>query len=738
MLPDRPDGAPDATGSQGGLSRRSLLGAGVAIGGGLLLGIELVGTRSAEAQGVAGKAGARLNAFIRIAPDGAVTMIMPAVEMGQGSYTMMATLMAEELDVDLARVAVEHAPPDQKDYGNPLFVVQITGGSTSTMAWYLPLRKAGAAARAMLVSAAATGWHVDPASLRTEGGVVHHDASGRAAPYGTLVGRAASIAPPAEPVLKEAKDFRLIGKSLKRIDTADKVNGKAKYGIDVMLPGMKFATLASCPVFGGKVRNVDDSQAKTVPGFRQVVVLDDLVAVVGDHMWAAKQGLAALAIDWDFGPNAHIMQADIWAEQEKASLGPGVTAQKIGDAPAHLKDGTIFEGEFELPYLAHAPMELMNCTVHAKPGSCEVWAGTQAPVMAQDGVAQVLGLKPEQVTINNFLIGGGFGRRLEVDGIVTGARIAQHIEGPVKIVWSREEDIQQERYRPMYHDRLRARVDNGRITAWHHRVTGPSIMARWLPPAFKDGIDGDAVDGAINQPYDFDNVLIEYIRHETPPVTIAFWRGVGPNSNVFSAERFINHIAKQTGTDPIALRRTMLQKNPRALGVVNLAAEKAGWGQPLAAPAGGGRVGRGFALLAGFGSYLGCVADVVVGDDGDVQVTRVVCAADVGQMINPNTLEAQVQGGIIFGLSAILHGQITIDHGRVVQSNFHDYRVLRIDEMPIIETHLVTNGEKPGGIGEPGTVVVQPAVANAIFDATGVQLKRMPIDRALLAKDAKA
>jgi isoquinoline 1-oxidoreductase beta subunit len=738
MLRDQPEALPEPAGPQRGVSRRGLLGAGVAIGGGLLIGIELTGGRSAAAQGVSAKGGTSFNAFIRVATDGIITMIMPAVEMGQGSYTMMATLIAEELDVDLPQVVVEHAPPDQKDYGNPVLVAQVTGGSTSTAAWYLPLRKAGASARAMLVGAAAAGWHADPVGLRTEGGVVYHDASGRSATYGSLAGRAAAIAPPKEPVLKNPRDFRLIGKPLKRIDTPDKVNGKVQYGIDVMLPGMKFATLAACPVFGGKVRHVDDSQAKTVPGFRQTVVLDDLVAVVGDHMWAAKQGLAALVIDWDEGPNAHVMQDDLWAEQEKAAQGPGVTAQTVGDAIGHLKDGTVYAEDFELPYLAHAPMEPMNCTAHVKGDGCEVWVGTQAPGMAQAGAAAVLGLKPEQVTINNHLIGGGFGRRLEVDQVVKTVRIAQQVDGPVKVVWTREEDIQQEKYRPIYHDRLRARLENGRITAWHHRVTGPSIIARWLPPGFQKGIDPDAVDGAVGQPYDFDNILIEYIRHETPQVPTAFWRGVGPNSNVFSAERFINHIAHQSGVDPVEFRRGMLKKSPRSLAVLNVAAEKAGWGQTLASPEGGGRTGRGFALLAGFGSFLACVAEVVVADDGDVQVTRVVCAADVGQMINPNTLEAQVQGGIVFGISAILHGEITIARGRVVQSNFHDYRVLRIDEMPVIETHLVPSGEKPGGIGEPGTVVVQPAIANAVFNATGVQLKRMPIDRALLAKKAMA
>ncbi|MFA5967747.1 MAG: molybdopterin cofactor-binding domain-containing protein [Sphingomonas sp.] len=750
MLHDRPDAAPEsgvpneaATVNPGAgkplmaLSRRSLLGAGAVAGGALLLGIAVTSGRGAEASTGNPAAGARFNAFLRITPDGRITMIMPAVEMGQGAYTTQATLVAEELDVDLASIVFEQAPPDQKNYGSPVFVAQVTGGSTTTMGWYLPLRKVGAAARAMLVGAAAAQWSVDPASLRTAQGVVYHDASGRKASYGELASRAATITPPAEPALKDPKAFRLIGKPLKRIDTADKVNGKLQYGIDVMLPGMKFAVLAASPVFGGKIARVDDSQARTVPGVRQVVVLDDMVAVVGDHLWAAKQGLAALAIEWNEGANAGVTQDQLWANIDKGAQGPGVTAQTVGDAPGQLKGGTVYEETFELPFLAHAPMEPMNCTVHAKPDGCEIWVGTQAPGMAQAGAAEVLGLKPEQVTINNYLIGGGFGRRLEVDGVIKATRIAQKVDGPVKIIWSREEDIQQEHFRPLYHTKLRARVDGGKIVAWHHRLTGPSILARWLPPAFQNGIDADAVNGAVDQPYDFPNLLVEYVRHEIPEVPIGFWRGVGPNANTFSAERLISHIARQTGVDPVEFRRGMLGKSPRALAVLNLAAEKAGWGTALPAPA-NGRAGRGVALLAGFGSFIACVADVVVPDDGDVQVKRIVCAADVGTIINPNGLEAQIQGGTIFGMSAILHGNISIDRGRVMQSNFHDYRVVRIDEMPQIDVHLVQSTEKPGGIGEPGTVVVQPAIADAILDATGVQLRRMPIDRALLAKGANA
>ncbi|WP_343617223.1 molybdopterin cofactor-binding domain-containing protein [Novosphingobium sp.] len=717
----------------GDLSRRSVLRAGAVVGGGLLIGINLVSRAAADAGGTSAE-GPAFNAFIRISPEDRVTFVMPAVEMGQGAYTSTSMMLAEELDVDLDHVMTEHAPPDQKLYGSPALVIQATGGSTTTAAWFLPLRKAGATARAMLVQAAAAGWGVAPDTLRTQSGMVHHDASGRSISYGKLAGHAAHLAPPTDVPLKDPSRFRLLGKPARRLDSPGKVDGSAKFGIDVTMPGLRFATLAASPVFGGKLKHVDDTQAKVVPGVRQIVVLDDLVAVVADHMWAAKQGLDALKLDWDEGANAGVGQDQLWAELEKGSLGSGVVAEKVGDAAQALSTGTLYEATYELPFLAHAPMEPMNCTAHVHDGLCEVWVGTQAPGLAQGGAAKALSIAPDKVTINNHLIGGGFGRRLEVDGVVKAVRIAQQVEGPVKVVWTREEDIQQELYRPLYHDRMKARVEDGKVTAWHHRVTGPSILARWLPPAFKDGIDSDGVDGAIKQPYDFPNTLVEFVRHETQ-IPVAFWRGVGPNSNVFSAECFLDLIARQSSADPVAFRRAMLQKNKRALGALDLAADKAGWSTPLAASA-GGRVGRGFALLASFGSFLGCVAEVVVGDDGDVRVTRVVVAADVGTVVNPDTLLAQIEGGVVFGITTILHSKVTIDKGRVQQSNFNDYRLLRIDEMPVIAAHIVPSSEPPGGIGEPGTVVVQPAIANAIFAATGTQLTRMPIDRSKLAKGA--
>ena len=705
------------------VSRRALLQAGAAIGAQLVVGIPL---RAAVAPAPA--PGFAPNAFVAISADDSITLVMPAVEMGQGAYTSLAAMLAEELDVPLGQVTLQHAPPDPK-YTNPALGIQATGGSTTTMVWYLPIRQAGATARAMLVQAAAQRWHVDASTLTTADGAVTHAPTGRSARYGALAQDAARQAPPATVALKDAKDFKLIGHPVKRLDTPDKVNGSARFGIDVMLPGMKVATLCASPVVGGKLRKADSAAALQVRGVRQVVLLDDIAAVVGDDMWAAKQGLAALHVEWDGGGDVHATQAQLWAGLEDASRGSGVTAQKTGDAAGRLARGDAVEATYELPFLAHAPMEPMNCTVHATPGACEIWVGTQAPGFAQAGAAKVLGLQPAQVTIHNHLIGGGFGRRLEVDGVIKATRIAQKVDGPVKVVWTREEDIRQDVYRPMYHDRLRAVVEDGRVTAWHHRVTGPSILARWLPPGFKDGIDPDAIEGAVKPAYDFGNVLVEYVRHETPVVTVGFWRGVGPNSSVFSAECFLDLLARKNHVDPLAFRKRMLQSNPRALGVLELAASKAGWGMPSTPSAGDGRVGQGIALLAGFGSFLAAVVEVAVADDGDVRVRRIVCAADVGVVVNPDTVVAQIQGGTIFGLGTILYDAITVADGRVQQSNFHDFRLPRIDDIPVIETHLVDSAEKPGGIGEPGTVVVQPAIANAVFAATGVQPTRMPIDR---------
>jgi isoquinoline 1-oxidoreductase subunit beta len=673
------------------------------------------------------------NAFIRIDQQGNVTLVMPQVEMGQGTYTSISMILAEELDVDWGRVRTEHAPPDEKNYANPGLSIQATGNSNSIRAWWKPLRQAGANTRACFVEAAARAWGVPPADCRAENSTVIHDRTGRKASYGSLVGRAAAVNPPKNAPLKSIDEFRLIGRSLKRLDTPEKTNGRATYGIDVMPPGLKFATLAASPVLGGKVAHVDDRRAKAIPGVQQIVVLDDLVAVVGDHMWAAKCGLEALDIVWDDGPNGEVTSELIWSRLRKASLREGAAAKQVGDVAKALRpdsgSGQLISATYEMPLLAHACMEPMNCTVHVTPGSAEAWIGTQVLERVHAAVAKAAGLAESQVTIHNHLIGGGFGRRLEPDMAYSAARIARHVDGPVKVVWTREEDIRHDIYRPAYHDLLWARLEGDRITAWKHRVSGSSVIARFLPAGFQKGVDPDGVDSAQDIPYDIPNLLVEFNREEPPGIITGFWRGVGPNNNVFAIESFIDELARKAGKDPIAFRRAHLDKAPRLQAALDLAREKSGWGTPLPP-----HCGRGVSVQVAFASFIACVVECEVGAAGDVKLRRVTTAVDTGVAVNPDTIMAQLQGGHIFGLTAALWGEITLERGRVRQSNFNDYRVLRIDETPPIDVHVIKSQEPPGGIGETGTTAALPALRNAIYAATGVPLRRMPIDRNLIAR----
>ena len=718
-----------------GVSRRALLTGGLA--GGFLLAFHLPVRALAPTEPVqppddtTGKFAP--NAFIRIDTAGHTTLVMPQVEMGQGIYTGVAMILAEELDADFSSVVLEHAPANQKLYANPAFGIQATGGSTSVRAFWKPLREAGASARAMLVQAAAQQWQVDPASCTTSKGEVTHRESGRKLSYGALAAAAGSQTPPKDVALKDPKDFVIIGKPLKRFDTPDKANGKVIYGIDAILPDMKFATLAACPVFGGKVGKVDDSAAKKVPGVQKIVVLDDTVAVVGDHMWAAMKGLEALVVDWDEGPNAGISSKSIWQDLHAASEKDGVVAKSEGDIAKGLATGDRLDAAYELPFLAHATMEPLNATIHCKPDSCEIWTGTQIMARVQSEAAKAAGLPVEKVTVYNHLIGGGFGRRLEPDMVVAAVRVAKQVDGPVKVVWSREEDIQHDIYRPVYRDTISATLSDGKIVGWKYKVAGSAILARWLPPAFQKGIDIDAIDSAVDQPYDIPNFHVEYVRAEPPAVPTGFWRGVGPNNNVFAIECFMDELARKAGKDPIDFRRGMLGKNPRLLAALNLVAEKSGWGQPLPA-----RVGRGVCAQPSFGSFIATVVEAEIDDQGEVHLRRVTSAVDTGIAVNPDTIVAQIEGGLIFGLTAALYGEITIDKGRVQQSNFHDYRMLRIDQAPKIEVHIIKSGEAPGGIGETGATAGPPALRNAIYAATGVALRRLPIDRSLIAAGKKA
>lgn len=715
--------------SENSLSRRTFLKVSAAAGGGLLLSFIL--PRTILSRETAGATTAEVfapNAFIRIGRDGWVTLIMPYVEMGQGTYTSIPMLIAEELEVDLTQVTLEAAPPNERHYANSIFQIQATGGSTSVRAAWEPLRLAGATARMMLVSAAAQNWKVDPTACHAEKGEVIHATSGRRLKYGALVDTVAMLPIPDRVVLKAPENFTLIGTSAKRLDTPDKVNGKAQFSIDVMIPGMKIATVAACPVFGGKLVGVDDSNAKRIKGVHQVVLLDNAVAVIADHMWAAKQGLAALDIQWDEGPNATLSSAEIIRQLETALLKPGVIARKDGDVAKAMAGAAMrIEALYQMPFLAHATMEPLSCTVHVRKNGCDVWVGSQVLARAQATAAEVTGLPLEKILVHNQLLGGGFGRRLEVDFITQAVQIAKQVDGPVKVVWTREEDIQHDIYRPYYCDRMVAGLDkSGMPVAWSHRSAGSSIYARWHPPAFKDGLDPDVLEGAAEPPppYALPNMLVEYVRQEPPGIPTGFWRGVGPTHNVFVVESFIDELAAAAKKDPVEYRRALLGTSPRAKAVLELAAEKAGWGQPL--PKGRG---RGVSVQFVFGSYVAQVAEVQVDKNGEVRVTRVVCAVDCGVVVNPDTVKAQMEGGIMFGLAAALFSEITVKNGRVEQSNFNDYRMLRMNEAPAIEVYLVKSGEAPGGIGEPGTSALAPALTNAIFAATGTRIRKLPVNR---------
>ncbi len=705
------------------LSRRQFLSASAALGGGLLIGF-----RTGPSIGAAA-ATFTPNAFIRIGSDGQIVLTMPYVEMGQGTYTSIPMLIAEELEVDLKQVRLEHAPPNEKLYANPLLGVQATGNSNAIRGSWQPLRQAGATARTLLVSAAAKRWNVDPASCRAQSGEVRHAATGRRFKYGELAADAARLPVPEKVVLKRPADFKLIGTPAKRLDTPSKVNGSAVYGIDVRPPGVKIATLAQSPVFGGRVKSVDDAKAKAVKGVRQIVRLDDAVAVVADHMGAAKKGLAALVIEWDDGPHAKLNTQAIAGELEKATLKAGAVAQNVGDVEKAMAGAAgKVEAIYQVPFLAHATMEPMNCTVHMRNDGCEVWVGSQALARVQAAAAKTAGLPLDKVVVHNHLIGGGFGRRLEADGVIRAVEIAKHVDGPVKVVWTREEDIQHDMYRPYWLDRMSAGLDaKGMPVAWNNRFAGSSVLARWAPPFFNNGLDPDTTEGAIDLVYALPNMHVEYVQVEPPGIPTAFWRSVGPSHNVFVVESFMDELAAAAKQDAVVYRLALLDKAPRAKAVLELAAEKAGWGQPLPE-----RVGRGVSVQFAFATYMAQVAEVEVSRDGAVRVRRVVCAVDCGTVINPDTVQAQIESAVIFGITAALHGEITLKDGRVEQTNFDTYQMLRMNEAPAIEVHIVQSSEPPGGMGEAGTSAIVPAVVNAIFAATGKRLRKLPVDGSAL------
>jgi len=714
----------DETGSPN-LSRRDFLSVSLAATGGMLLGFPARHAFAAPAKYLL-----RPDAFIRIDPDSHVTLIIPQEEMGQGVYTSLSQLLADELDVAFDRVTPEPAPPSDAIYGQPAGGGQGTGGSTSIRAFYTALRQVGASARAMLVQAAAQQWQVDPAGLRTENGQVIDDAHNRRLDYGALAPAAAKLPPPQNPKLKADKDFKLIGKPLKRFDTPDKVNGKAQFGIDVRFPGLKVATLMAAPAVGGKVAHVDQDAAMKVPGARQVVVLDDLVAVVGDHFWAARQGLTALDPRWHDGVNATRSSAQIMAELDTIAARKGALAKREGNPENGLSQDTRVDATYQVAFLAHAPMEPMNFTVHVTPGACEMWGGSQVQATAQAAAAKTLGIPQDKVTFHNYMLGGGFGRRLDTDMVEKAVRIAQKVDGPVKVIWTREEDMRQDMYRPAYRNVMSAAINgDGRITAWSHRVAGGSVMARMFgAQSIKNGVDEDALDGAMDTPYDIADRRIEYAEAEPRALRVGWWRGVAPNNTIFAGESLMDELALKAGKDPVAFRLAHLNKSPRLRHALERVAQLSSWGTRLPA-----RQGRGVCAQFAFGTYIATVAEVAVDEAGEVHLKRITSVVDAGRVVNPDTLASQVQGGLIFGLTAALHGKITVANGRVQQSNFNDYRMMRINETPMIDVHIVNSSEAPGGIGEPGCTAGPPSLVNAVAAATGIRLRKLPIDRDLLA-----
>lgn len=705
------------------ISRRNFLVASLAAGGGLLIGFTMSGRARASVTAPTP------NAYIRIDEQGRVTLTLPYVEMGQGAYTSQAQIVAEELEIDPASIILEAAPANEKLYASPLFLGQITGGSGSLRGAWMTMRSAGAAARVMLIDAAARRWHVRSSTCRAENGRVIHTASNRSFGYGELASDAARSKVPQSPTLKDPAQFRVVGKPVHRVDTMDKITGRAIYGIDVKPDGLRYAFVAASPVFNGKVGAIDDSATRTVKGVRQVVRLDDAVAVVADNTWAARKGLSALRVTWKEGANSKLSTADLIASADAALNRDGLVAENIGDTTAaeHAASDR-FERIFRLPMLAHATMEPLNCTVRVAANRCDVWCGNQALGRAQRFAAEAAGLPIENVSIHNHVLGGGFGRRLEADYIAQAVRIAKQVDGPLKVMWSREEDMQHDYYRYINHSRVTVGLDaNGRPVSWRHRIVGPNIMARFLPIYQKNGVDLDIVDCAAG-PYDIPNVYVDFVRNEAPEgCATGNWRGVGPSRNVFIVESVMDELARRAGRDPIEYRRALLSKSPRQKAVLDLVAAKSGWGTPL--PKG---KGRGVAVFSGFGSHLALVAEVSVDSASHVRVERVVCALDTGLVVNPDIVKAQIEGGVNFGISAALREQITVANGRVEQANFDTYELLRIHEAPSIEVHIVPSKEEPGGVGEPGTSGAIAAVANAVSAATGNRITTLPIQQALL------
>ncbi len=704
------------------VDRRSFLKMGAAGATGLLIGFYLPECVEALAAAPAApEAAVALNAWIHVGTDDLVTILIDKSEMGQSILTGLAMLAAEELECDWKKVRTEFAPAD-KAYVNPQFGVQGTGGSSATRTSWEPLRRAGAAARMMLLEAAAQKWGVDKSECRAENGAVLHAATKRQLTYGSLAEAAAKLPVPQNVPLKDPKEFRIIGKPAKRLDTPDKVNGSAQYGIDVRLPGMYYAVVARCPVFGGKVASFDATKAKAVPGVKDVIQISDGVAVVAGNTWTAMEGRRALEVKWDEGPNSSVSTESISKLLAGRAAQPGAIGRKEGDVAAGLASAAKkIEAEYEVPFLAHATMEPQNCTAHARADRCDVWAPTQNQTNTQAIAAMITGLDPKAVFVHTTFLGGGFGRRFETDFVAEAVEISKAIGGPVKVTWSREDDIQHDYYRTASHAHFTAGLDaDGWPVVWVNTIACPSLMARFGP--LKDNFDRRSVEICDSVPYAIPNILVDYQLADVG-IPIGFWRSVGASQNGFFLESFIDEIAAAGKKDPYALRRRLLAKSPRHLAALETAAEKAGWGAPLPADR-----FRGIAVVSSYFGYVAQVIEISVDRKArTLKVHRVVCALDCGRIVNPASIDAQVKSSVVYGLTAALRGAITIERGRVLQKNFNDYQVLRIHEMPVVDVHIIPSEEAPTGAGEFTLPPVAPALCNAIFAATGNRVRRLPI-----------
>jgi isoquinoline 1-oxidoreductase subunit beta len=708
------------------VNRRSFLKTGLAGGTGLVVGLYLPGRRELLAKPAAAVDPTMLNAWIEVSLDEKVTILISKSEMGQGVVTSLSMLAAEELECDWKQIRTEFAPAALV-YFDPAFHMQGTGGSQTIHSCWEPMRKAGATAREMLIAAAAQKWSVDASECHAENGAVIHGATKRRLTYGSLAEAAGKMPPPTEVKLKDPSQFKVIGKSIKRLDTADKVCGKASFGIDQRRPGMLHASVIHCPVFGGKVASFDATKAKAIPGVKDVIQIpigkSTGIAVVADNTWTAFQARKVVDVTWDEGPNGGVTSESIFKSFEDTMPKPGVESRKEGDAAAALASAhKTVEAVYRAPYQAHATMEPMNCTAHVQADRVDIWAPTQFQTPSQGMGAQVSGLKPEQVFVHTTYLGGGFGRRGWSDFVQEACETSKAMKAPVQVTWTREDDTQHDFYRPASYIKMAAGLDaNGNPTAFTARVACDSIMSWFFPGSITNGLDSSSVEGVSDIAYDIPNILVDY-HLVAGSVPMGFWRSVGASQNGFFSESFVDELAAAAKKDPYEYRKALLAKKPRHLGVLNLAAEKAGWGTPL--PKG---VFRGIAVLEAFSTYVAEVAEISIDKDNGVKVHRVVCAIDCGQIVNPGIILQQAQGAIVYGLTQTLKGEITIDKGRVQQGNFDTYEMLRMNEMPKIEVYTIDSKETPTGMGEPAVPPVAPAICNAIFAATGKRIRRLPI-----------